>query len=102
MDNNTIDKKKIDIPLPNGYHLVAVQGGDPNFPYEICVGIEDSEGIWYQDLAMIHNAYHYGAESFDPIWDEGKFEVLVWGKEYDEDYTESFQIDLYQQEEQNE
>lgn len=91
--------KKIDIPLPNGYHLVAEQGGDPNYPYEIYVGIEDSEGVWYQDLVMIHNAYHYEDDSFDTIWDEGKFKVIVWGKEDDEDYTESFQIDLYQQEE---
>lgn len=48
---------RIAIELPKGLKLVAEQNVNPEYQNEIYVGIETSDGIWHQDLAVIRNAY---------------------------------------------
>ena len=96
-DDTTVSDKhqcnKIAIPLPNGYQLVAERNTDPNYNREIFIGITDGNGVW-QDLAVVRNAYEI-TNDFKTKWKDEEFEVLVYGKEYDDDYTESFNIGLY-------
>lgn len=47
---------RIAIELPKGLKLVAEQNVNPEYQNEIYVGIETSDGIWHQDLAVIRNA----------------------------------------------
>lgn len=90
--------RKIEIELWDGYKLVAEQTPDPNYRREICVGIKDKNGVWHQDLAIIRNAYAIDKD-LNIIWKENEFEVLVYGDEYDEDFTNKFAIGLYKEEE---
>jgi len=76
-------EERITIQLPNGDSLVAEvcphEGG------QIAVGIV-KDNIWIQDLAVIETA-----EENDK-YIEDKFNVYVYGSEYDEFYTEYFEI----------
>ena len=89
--------KRIEIELDNGYKLVAETGTDSNYPAEIYVGIETPDGSWWQDLATVKNEYEYNDDG-SIEYKDGKYEVLVYGREYEEDYTERFEIDLYKEE----
>lgn len=84
---------KIDIPLPNGFHIVAEQNTDPMYANEIFIGIKDDNGVWYQDLAVVRNAYRYDGD--DIIWKYGEFDVLVYSDKDNEDFTHDFTIGLY-------
>lgn len=88
------DSQKIVITLPSGYQLVAEQNNDPLFKNEIYIGILGPDGVWYQDLAIVRNGYKYSRNN-RPVWEEDEFEVLVFGNENCEDYTEEFKIGLY-------
>ncbi len=81
---------RIEILLSNGYKLVAEQNSDPNFSREMFIGIEDSNGAWCQDLAIVRSSYHY--EGDEVIWNDEQFDVDVFGDETGEDFTEMFPI----------
>lgn len=89
---------RIEIPLPNGYRLTAEQNEDSQYPYEMFIGIADKNGCWWQDLAIVRNAYGYDDKD-ELVWKDGEFDVLVFGREDDTDYTESFEIGLYREDE---
>lgn len=88
--------KRIEIELPNGYKLVAEQNTDPNYSREMFIGIVDSSGVWHQDLAVVRSSYRIDGSKV--VWLDDKFDVLVYGSENDEDFTEDFTIGLYQEE----
>ena len=95
--------QRIKIPVANGNFLVAEQNSDPTYSKEIFIGIQDANGVWIQDLAIVRNAYHYPErEIYDidgpVIWETDKFEVLVYGNEASEDWTENYLIPLYKEE----
>ena len=69
----------------------TVKNGEFN---EIFIGVMKDDGVWYQDLAIVRNAYSYNSTA-EVQWDEENFEVLVFGNENDEDYTECFCVGLY-------
>lgn len=91
---NGKQNNRIEINLPNGMKLVAEQNQDPNYDKEIYIGIETSDGCWHQDLAIVRNAYSIN-DQLQTMWDTGKMEVLVYADENDEDYTNKFSIDIY-------
>ena len=82
------------------FKLVVEQNSDPNYDKEVFIGVEDKDGVWCQDLAVVRNAYTYD-DHLNVWWKEDEFEVLVWGDKDDEDFTQKFTIGLYK-EEQNE
>lgn len=73
--------------------LVAEKSTDRTFPGEIYIGLEDSNGSWIQDIALVRQRYHYNKND-EPVFEDG-LSVLVWGDEYNEDYTCEFKVDLY-------
>lgn len=87
--------KRIEIRLPNGYKLVAEQNSDSQYSREIFVGIETADGAWHQDLAVIRSSYHY--DDGEILWDDKRFDVIVYGSEYNENFTEEFTIGLYEE-----
>lgn len=91
---NEKQSKRIEINLPNGMKLVAERNQDLNYNKEIYIGIETSDGCWYQDLAVVRNA-HFTNDSLQTVWDTGKMEVLIYADENDEDYTNKFSIDIH-------
>lgn len=84
---------RITIPLQNGYNLVAEQNSDPDYSREIFIGIMDKNGVWYQDLAIVRNAYTYN--NLDVEWKDDEFEVLVYSDKDNEDFTDDFSIGIY-------
>lgn len=79
--------KRISIELPNGDSLVAEIC--PRAGGQIAIGIVRDDA-WVQDLAIVET------DSKDGKYIEDKFNVYVYGNEYDESYTESFGISRYQ------
>lgn len=87
-------KQKIVIELRNGLKLIAAQSNDPNYKNEIAIGVMKN-GVWYQDLAIVRSRYKTDAIG-TTRYAENEFEVLVYADKNDEDYTDSFPIDLYE------
>lgn len=85
--------KRIDIPLPNGFHLVAEQNTDPMYENELYIGITDGNGVWWQDLAVVRNAYQYDGD--DVVWKDEEFDVLVYSDKDNEDFTHDFTVGLH-------
>lgn len=84
---------RIAIELPKGLKLVAEQNVNPEYQNEIYVGIETSDGIWHQDLAVIRNAYFID-DNLVVNWNPYKFEILVYANKDGEDYTNKFSVEL--------
>ena len=89
---------KIVIPLDNGYKLIAEQNIDSEFNKELFVGIETDTGAYHQDLVIVRPTYKF--ENENVVFDSDKFEMLVFGDEKREDYTNKFTVPLYQEDEQ--
>ena len=87
------DNKRIVINLSNGFRLVAEQSQDPEFRNEIYVGIETNDGVYYQDLAVIRNAYSIN-ENLRVVWNPDILEVLVYADKNDEDYTNKYSVGI--------
>lgn len=90
----TKEGSRIVINLQNGLNLVAEQNPDPNYRNEIFVGIQTSEGVWHQDLAIVRNAYSV-EDNLAINWDPDKFFVTVFADKNNEDCTNIFSIGLY-------
>ena len=88
---------RIAIPLDNGYKLIAEQNTDSEFNKEMFVGIEDETGRYIQDLAVIRPTYHFENENVK--FDSDKFELLIFGDENEEDYTQKVTVLLHKEEE---
>lgn len=85
---------KIRIPLPNGKFLMAECDPNSMFDKEIYIGIEDADGSWIQDLAVVRNAYSLeNGLTYEP----NKYEVMVYADKDVEDYTDKFVIDQYEE-----
>lgn len=87
-----MDKIKIDLGFAT---LVAEKGADNNYR-EIYLGLEDKNGVWLQDLAIIRQKYHYDEDS--NVINEKGIDVMVYSDANDEDYTNKFDIDIYEEE----
>lgn len=85
-------ENEIRINIGHGLYLVAQQNAGEYFNREIFIGIQNKDGWWLQDLAVVRNAYRYDNSSV--VWETGEFEVLVYGNSEEEDYTERFGIGL--------
>lgn len=83
---------EVRIDIGNGLYLVAQQNEHYDYRREIFIGIQNRDGWWLQDLAVVRNAYRYDESGV--VWRDGDFEVLVYGNSEEEDYTERFGIGL--------
>ena len=87
------------IRLTDEVFLVAeIDAGSYDMSYkEIFIGLE-RDGVWFQDLAIVREKYHYEDAACDKsvvVPDHGKYEVLVYSDECCEDYTHKFVINEY-------
>lgn len=81
------------IKLDFGFATLVVEKGCDPYYQEVFIGLEDSEGAFLQDLAIVGRKYHY---ENDELCYEDKISVKVFSDEYKEDYTHDFTIDLYE------
>lgn len=87
-----MEKIKIDLGFAT---LVAEKGTDESY-HEIFIGLEDKDGVWIQDLAIVGQKYHC-TDDTEVVQDKG-VNVMVYADENDEDYTHKFDIDIYEEE----
>ena len=87
---------KISIDLPNNYKLIVERNQDNYYDKEVCIGIEDPNGVYWQDLVIVSPTYNYDGDK--PKYNSDSFRILVFGKEHQEDYTEEFEVGLYKDE----
>lgn len=87
-----MEKIKIDLGFAT---LVAERGIDKTYN-EIFIRLEDKNGVWYQDLAVVRQMYHYDKD-LNVIQDKG-IEALIYSNAEDEDYTHKFDIGIYEEE----
>lgn len=86
---------RIEIPIGCGFVLAAEQNPDPEFSREIYIGIDDANGVWHQDIAVVRNAYEYN-EYGEVKWVDKTVEVMVYADEQSEDYTHKFVIKTFE------
>lgn len=88
------DRVEVDL----GYAtLVAEKGTNPDYK-EVYVGLENKDGLWTQDLAIIGGNYHYTKDG-EIVQDKG-MSVKVYSDKDDEDITHEFSIGIYEPEEE--
>ena len=88
---------KFSILLSNGYKLVAERNSG-EFDKELYVGIEAPNGSYVQDLTIVRPTYK--VEGNDIKFDADKFEILVFGDAYTEDFTDKYTVPLYDENEE--
>lgn len=87
-----MEKIKIDLGFAT---LVAEKGADESY-HEIFIGLEDKNGVFIQDLAIVGQKYHY-TDDAEVVQDKG-INVMVYADKDDEDYTNKFEIGIYEEE----
>lgn len=81
--------KPLKIELSNGYNLVVgINDWSFEYPEEFCIYVEKDNAI-IQDIAIIRES----------ITDNNKIQTLIYADKDDEDYTNSFNIDMLNAEE---
>lgn len=88
------DTNRMAIDLPNGRLLVVEQCSNPLFDKEVYITLESKDGMWYQDIAVVRNAFRMDGNQ-RVIWSEDKVEVLVYSDGNDDDYTNKFSIGIH-------
>lgn len=100
MDNNENSNPKyerLEIPVGNGFKIVAERNSDPGYDRELYVGIVDADGAWIQDLVCVQNEYRYKDDG-QMDWVDGSFRVIVWADPEQDDMTNEFVIPVREDE----
>lgn len=63
---------------------------------EIYLSLEDKNGVWLQDLAIVGQQYHYD-EELNVVNDKG-IDVKIYADSNNEDFTDEFGINIYEEE----
>ena len=87
-----MDKIKIDL----GFAVLVAEKGIDNNYREIYLSLEDKNGVWLQDLAIVGQQYHYDEES-NVVNDRG-IDVKIYADSNNEDFTDEFGINIYEEE----
>lgn len=84
-----MNNKSLKIELNNGYNLVVdINDWSDEYPKEFCIYVE-KDNVITQDIAIIRES----------ITDNNKIQTLIYADKDDEDYTNSFNIDILNAEE---
>ena len=87
-----MDKIKIDL----GFAVLVAEKGIDNNYREIYLGLEDKNGVWFQDIAIVGQQYHYD-EELNVVNDRG-IDVKIYADSNNEDFTDEFGINIYEEE----
>ena len=96
-----MEGKKIEIDLGE-IKLVAEldDRNAPEYPPELCVFLVGKRGESYQDICMVRP--DMSGREFAQDKTPKRMECLVWGSENDECYTETFNIPVYHEHDEEE
>ena len=85
-----MDKIKIDL----GFAVLVAEKGIDNNYREIYLSLEDKNGVWLQDIAIVGQKYHYD-EELNVVNDKG-IDVKIYADSNNEDFTDEFGINIYE------
>ena len=86
-----MDKIKIDL----GFAVLVAEKGIDNNYREIYLSLEDKNGVWLQDLAIVGQQYHYD-EELNVVNDRG-IDVKIYADSNNEDFIDEFGINIYEE-----
>ena len=87
-----MEKIKIDL----GFAVLVAEKGIDNNYREIYLSLEDKNGVWLQDLAIVGQQYHYD-EELNVVNDRG-IDVKIYADSNNEDFTDEFGVNIYEEE----
>ena len=87
-----MDRIKIDL----GFAVLVAEKGIDNNYREIYLSLEDKNGVWLQDIAIVGQQYHYD-EELNVVNDRG-IDVKIYADSNNEDFTDEFGINIYEEE----
>lgn len=87
-----MDKIKIDL----GFAVLVAEKGIDNNYREIYLSLEDKNGVWLQDIAIVGQQYHYD-EELNVVNDRG-IDIKIYADSNNEDFTDEFGINIYEEE----
>lgn len=84
------------------YELVVERNPDPTYNKEIfCYLREKETHLMHQDIAIIRQPYFYDKKNnLNVVFNPDKVQVLVYADTYCEDYTDEFEFDIYEEEDE--
>ena len=84
------------------YELVVERNPVPEYNKEIFCYLRDKEiQEIHQDIAIIRQPYFYDEKNnFKVTFAPDKVQVLVYADTYSEDYTDEFELDTYEEDEE--
>ena len=91
--------KRLKVPCASGKSLVAEVNEDPDYK-EIYIYLENDDGTWYQDLAIVGEEYEHAVTRLVPV--PGRYSVKVYADENSEDFNYDFGISEYAEGGENE
>lgn len=83
-----MENQKLKIKLDDNKYLVVENYNDIGNEFVIYL---EKDRYPLQDLALVRESYDIEEETRNP----GKYEILVWTNEYDENYTHKFEVNEY-------
>lgn len=93
-------EKKLIIQLGNKKIVAEIYNNNgPEIPPELCVYLQDEDGVIIQDICLVRPYYEYKKESGYFETNNDFVDCLVWGDSDDEDYTDQFTIKIHEEEE---
>ena len=94
-------KNKLIIQLGNKKIVAEINDNNgPEIPPELCVFLEDEDGVIIQDICLIRPHYDINNKTKEFETNNDFIDCLVWSDEYSEDYTDKFIISQYIEEEE--
>ena len=91
--------ERIKVPIGKGKYIVAERNKDHNYDKEIYLFVE-TNGAITQDIAMVRPSYRYKTDG-QLDWSDKTVDVLVWADEKKEDFTDEFEVKVYEEEEED-
>lgn len=84
------------------YELVVERNPDPTYGKEIfCYLREKETHLIHQDIAIIRQPYFYDKKNnLKVVFNPDKVQVLVYADSDSEDYTDEFEFDIYEEEDE--
>ena len=92
-------KNRLTIQLGNNKIVAEIYDNGPDIPPELCVFLEDKDGIIIQDICLVRPHYEINSKTKEFETDNDLVDCLVWGNSDDEDYTDSFVVGIHEWEE---
>lgn len=90
--------QKIEIPMADGYTLVAEQNNDPAYAEEMYIFVRCPDGDEI-DLVCVHQKYHYDGHG-GKVMEPGKFRIFL-ADEDGEYRSEPIEISVAEEEEKD-